>query len=192
MPARQVSQDTALSAIRTATATALDDEPGTAVWIGVDGHGGAGKSTFAARIVHALPRAVLVHVDDFSGPRLATWDHDRFREQVVRPLLAGRAARYQRWDWDRDAGAEWHDVAPGSVIVVEGVSATTSVVGVPWTVQVWVSTPRETRLQRALERDGPDLMPRWLQDWMPSEEAYIAREHPQQRVDLVVAGTEPR
>jgi hypothetical protein len=34
------------------------------------------------------------------------------------------------------------------------------------------------------------MLPHWLEVWMPSEEAYIARERPQERVDLVVCGTE--
>ena len=32
----------------------------------------------------------------------AEWDWTRFAEQVRDPLLAGRVARYQHWDWDRD------------------------------------------------------------------------------------------
>ncbi len=59
----------------------------------------------------------------------------------------------------------------------------------PWAVRVWIDAPRDVRLRRALERDGPRLVPRWLEDWMPSEEAYIAREHPLPRADLLVDGT---
>jgi ribosomal protein S18 acetylase RimI-like enzyme len=29
---------------------------------------------------------------------------------------------------------------------------------------------------------------RWLDEWMPSEDEYVAREHPEQRADLVVSG----
>jgi uridine kinase len=131
---------------------------------------------------------VVVHIDDFWGPHIAEWDWDRFEAQVAAPLRAGRPAHYQRWNWDADAGAEWHDVAPGRVVVVEGVSATRAEVSVPWAVRVWVEAPRDVRLRRALERDGPRLVTRWLEDWMPSEEAYIARDAPAARADLVVDG----
>jgi uridine kinase len=63
-------------------------------------------------------------------------------------------------------------------------------VGAPWSCQIWVDAPREIRLERAVERDGPELLPHWLDVWMPSEEAYIERERPQDRVDLLVNGTE--
>jgi uridine kinase len=73
---------------------------------------------------------------------------------------------------------------------VEGVSATRGEVDVPWALQIWVDAPREVRLRRAVERDGAGMLAHWLDVWMPSEEAYIARERPQERVDLLVEGIE--
>ena len=162
--------------------------PAETLWVGIDGPGGAGKSTLATHVAADVEGAVVVEVDDFSGPQVAEWDWPRFEHQVVAPLLAGRPARYQVWNWDADAGAEWREVAVGSVVLVEGVSATRSELVVPWDVTVWVETPREVRLARARERDGPEIMIRWHEHWIPSEEAYIAREHPQDRVDLIVPG----
>ena len=34
------------------------------------------------------------------------------------------------------------------------------------------------------------MLTRWLDDWMPSEERYAARERPEERVDLIISGTE--
>jgi ribosomal protein S18 acetylase RimI-like enzyme/uridine kinase len=161
---------------------------GRTVFIGVDGCGGAGKTTIAARLAEALPHAVVVHVDDFAAPTVPEWDWDRMEAQLLAPLRAGRNARYQRWDWDSDAGAEWHDVPAGVPVVIEGVSSTRREVHAPWALQIWVDAPREARLDRALDRDGPALMHRWVDEWMPSEDEYVAREHPERRVDLVVSG----
>jgi uridine kinase len=159
-------------------------------WVGIDGCGASGKTSLAAAISAAVPAAVVVHVDDFSGPQVAEWDWERFDAQVVRPLLEGCTARYQRWDWDRDTGAEWHEIAPRGLVIVEGVSSTRREVRVLWDLTVWVDAPREVRLARAIERDGEAMLPRWLDDWMPSEDAYIARERPQERVDLIVSGAD--
>jgi uridine kinase len=158
-------------------------------YVGIDGCGAAGKSTLAGLVAAAVERAVVITVDDFATPRLTSWDYPRFAADVVAPLLAGRPARYQRWDWDTDRGAEWHDVPPGSLLVVEGVSCTRDEVGLPWDLRVWVEAPRELRLARALERDGQERLPLWRDVWLPSEEAYVAAQHPERRADLVVDGT---
>jgi uridine kinase len=154
-------------------------------WIGVDGKGASGKTALAARIAAALAGSVVVHIDDFARPDLRGWDRDRFVREVLQPLFAGRQGRYQRWDFDRNVGAEWHTVPTGIPVVVEGVSATDVRIGVPWDFTIWVEVPYEIRLARALERDGRHMMERWLTDWMPSEDAYEQEQRPQDRVDLV-------
>jgi uridine kinase len=183
MPER-VSRDEALARI-----AALPRD--RTVLVGIDGYGGAGKSTFAAAAAQRVPSAVVVHVDDFAAPDIPQWDWDRLRAQVLLPLLAGRPGRYQRWDWPSNTGAEWHDVPVGRIVLVEGVSSTRREVDAPWDLTVWIDTPEPTRLDRALERDGPAMMARWHEEWLPSENAYVARENPLARVDLIVSGTEP-
>jgi uridine kinase len=165
--------------------------PDRTVFVGIDGFGGAGKSSLAGAIAAELPRAAVVRVDDFWGPNVAEWDWSRFRRQVLEPLLAAEPGRYQVWNWAADAGGEWVELPAGAVVVVEGVSSTRAEAGVPWDLTVWVEASHGIRLTRALERDGPQLMHRWLDDWMPSEEGYAAREHPQDRADLLVDGATP-
>jgi hypothetical protein len=177
---------------------------GRTLFVGVDGPGGAGKSTLAARLAAAV-RGQVVSVDDFAGPDIPEWDWHRFDAQVVRPLVAGRLARYERRSWDGADGADgagsadgpdgagspdWAEVRPGGVLVVEGVSATRAESTAPWDLRIWVEAPPGVRLARVLERDGGALREKWLQDWIPSEEAYIAAQRPAERADLIVSGTE--
>jgi uridine kinase len=165
---------------------------GRTVLVGIDGFGGSGKSTLTRRIAAEVPGSVVVEVDDFSGPSVAdcAWEWHRLRAQVLVPLLAGRPGRYQRWDWRSDSAGDWLDVPVGRTVLIEGVSSTRQEVAAPWDLTIWVDAPRDLRLQRALDRDGAEMLDRWLTDWMPSEEAYAARERPQERVDLIVRGSE--
>src|SRR5271169_4355907 len=115
--------------------------------VAIDGHGGAGKSTLARKIGRGVEDVTIVSLDDFSSPSVLGWDQDRFRSQVLRPRLAGQQGRYQRWDWDTDKGAEWHDVPTGGTVVVEGVSSTRTELGNPWDLTVWVDAPEDVRLR---------------------------------------------
>lgn len=172
-----------------AVLAALTDHTGTR-WVGIDGKGASGKTTLANRIAAAVPPAVVIHNDDFARPGRPGWDRDRFVRQVLEPLQAGRPGRYQRWDLDADAGAEWHTVPVGVPVILEGVSSTDVRLPVPWDFTIWIEVQAAVRRARIVERDGAALWQTWLTDWIPSEDAYVADQRPQDRVDLVYVPVE--
>lgn len=165
-----------------------DEDTGGTTFIGIDGLGAAGKSTLARDMANAVGGAPVVPVDDFWEPGVAEWDWERFNAEVAEPLVAARSARYRAWDWDAHAFGGWRRVDPHRLVIVEGVSATRREVQLPWTLTVWVDAPAEVRLRRVRDRDGDSMLSTWLDDWMPSEQAYVERERPMDRVDVIVAG----
>ena len=159
------------------------------VWVGVDGFGGAGKTTLAGELAAAVPGAVVIETDDLQGPGVPEWDWARLYEQVVLPLSRGDEAHYELWRWGDPAGSGWRRVPPDRLVILEGVSATRRELAIPWDLTVWVDAPVAVRRDRIAGRDGQALDQVWRESWTPSEEAYAAREHPQDRVDLIVDGT---
>lgn len=180
---------------------ALDRRRSTLL-IGIDGLGGSGKSTLARELAGLLPDATVVEFDDFYRStherqlRAAARDREiggdfdwrRILGQVLRPLAADEAARYQRYDWDRDELAEWRRVSPGGVVLVEGNYSTRDELRDYYDLTVWVAAPYEMRLRRGVERDGEHARDRWVNEWMPEEERYVEAFRPADRVDVVVNG----
>jgi len=157
--------------------------------VAVDGPGGAGKSTLASRLSSALGDAPVIHTDDF-----ASWDvplewWPRLRAQVLDPLSRDEPARWQRYDWETERLAEWHETAPAPFLILEGVSSSRAAFRPYLSYTIWVETPRDERLRRGLERDGSAALPLW-QTWMADEDAYIAHEQPLAHADIIVAGTD--
>jgi len=155
--------------------------------VAIDGPGGAGKSTLAARVAGALD-AQVVRTDDF-----ASWDEPfewwpRLIKQVLAPLSRNQPGRYQRSDWPTRRLAEWHDVPVAPFLVLEGVSSSRQAFARYLAFRVWVETPRAERLRRGLERDGEDALDPW-RVWMAREDAYVAAEHPEEHADLVASGS---
>jgi len=159
--------------------------------VAIDGCGGSGKSEFAAELARVLPNATVVHTDGFARPHVRGWEWNRMREQVLEPILADQPGRYQRYDWETDAPAEWHDVPVGGTLIVEGVSSMRRELGTYWDVAIWVEAPYDVRLRRGVARDGEALRARWTDVWMPEEAEYVAAERPDLRADVVADGTQP-
>jgi uridine kinase len=153
----------------------------------VDGRAGAGKTTLAERLATALGNVPVVPTDDF-----ASWDEPfdwwpRLLDQVLRPLAAGKTARYQRYDWARNELCDWVEVPESTHVVLEGASSSRLAFRPYLSFTIWVETPPEICLARGIERDGEDMRPQW-ERWIAEENLYIRGEAPDRRADLVVAG----
>lgn len=176
-----------------------------AVLVAIDGPGGAGKTTLAALLSSALDTSSLdvqvVHFDDFFLPSSqrprgplsekpigGDFDWLRLRDEVLTPLRRNQAARYRRYDWDRDALAEFTELSLGGVVIVEGIYSSRRELAPFYDLRVWVECPREVRLARGVQRDGERARAQWENDWMPSEDRYILEHRPRECADVVVSG----
>lgn len=157
--------------------------------VAIDGFGASGKSVLAARLAEEFSGHV-VGLDDFTRPGTPTWEHERFIDEVLTPLRAGRDALFRPWPYSQDAPSEPVRVPAGGLVLVEGVSALALAVvervGRWWDLSVWVEASEATRRARIAERDGEALLPLWEGQWWPSERRYFAEEDPASRADFVL------
>jgi len=176
----------------------------------VDGPSGAGKTQFAAGLAIALGDPPLLHMDElYPG-----WDGlaagvALLRRDVVRPLAAGRPARYPRWDWARATYAEFHELGTPALLIVEGVGAgavtppnatvpptgavvNASAVGQAGAAEraapatsllMWLDASEEVRYRRAMERDGATYAPHWAR-WAAQERAHFTADRTRDRADV--------
>jgi uridine kinase len=155
--------------------------------VGIDGCGGAGKTTFATRLARAAGQAPIVHTDDFASHDVPIDWWPRLLAEVIEPLLAGRRATYSAYDWVRRTAGPTRHVDPAPLVVIEGVGACRGAWRRRLVASIWIDTPREERLRRGLARDGAELADFW-RDWMIAEDRYVAAEDPAGHVDIVVDG----
>lgn len=156
---------------------ALLSRPAPVRLVAVDGPGGAGKGTFAARLARSAAGAVIVHTDDF-----ASWDEPlgwwpRLLEQVIDPLVAGHEGRFQRFDWSEGRLVEWVTVERAPIVISEGVSSGRKGWSHHLAYTVFVDAPEPSRLRRGLDRDGDHMVDHW-RSWMASEEDHFTDDHP--------------
>lgn len=165
-------------------------EIGTVRLVTVDGYSGAGKSRLTGRLASALGRVPTVHLDYF----YPGWDGlaaavDLAVQWVAEPLVAGRPARWRRFDWAAGAFAEWRETPWAPVVVMEGCGAGAAALRPYTSTAVWVDTPAVLREHRLHGRiDWPRYAPH-RERWAAQEEAFYAAEQPWQHADALVDGT---
>ena len=175
--------------------------PGRATLVAIDGLTCAGKSTLASQVAGALQDATVVGIDGFYRPMAAGeramlgpresydlyFDWERLLRDVLIPLSRHSRARYRRHDWVANGLAEWHQIEPRTVIIVEGVYSTRPELRPYFNVTVYVDAPRDVRLARLLDRRYADTS--WVDHWMAVEDWYVEHVHPTKAVGLVVRGS---
>jgi uridine kinase len=156
--------------------------------VGIDGCGGAGKTTFAQRLARHGGGWPIIHTDDFASHAEPIEWWPRMLAQVVDPLLRNETARFRPYDWvHRRLHDDEFSVAPDDVVIIEGVGATRAAWRDRLALRIWVDADSDLRLRRGLQRDGEELAEFW-RDWRIAEDAYVAADDPVTNADLVVAG----
>jgi uridine kinase len=151
--------------------------------VGLGGRGASGKTTLARQV----PGAQIVATDAFwdgSGFDLA-----RLRREVLQPLARRARAVFDTFDWlSQQPVPQPSLVEPRGIVVVEGVCALHRDLRDAYDLRLWLDTPREVCLARAIARDGEEARRVWEERWIPGEERYIAADRPQGAADLLVGG----
>lgn len=152
--------------------------------VAIDGPCASGKSTLgkALQEIYGCP---LIHMDDFflrpeqrTQKRLAqpggNVDHERFAQEVLTPLLAGKPFRYQPWSCQRGGFAEEITVPSAALTVVEGCYSLRPDLRNAYQLRIWAEASMECRQQRLLARGGPECLARFEQLWIPLEDCYFS------------------
>ncbi len=192
----------ACAILESATRAALTDRRVSGrLIVGIDGAGGAGKSTLARGISDAFAgRVAIVRCDDFYRPLIDTqysrltpeeayenyFDWRRLRDEVLIPLRGGKRARYQRYDWSTDRLAEWIEVESREIVLVEGVFSTRPELRPLIDVAIFIETPCDERMRRMLAR--PQGSTSWMDPWIAAEDWYLENVVPHHRADFAIEG----
>ncbi|MEA4883583.1 MAG: hypothetical protein VB144_08010 [Clostridia bacterium] len=158
------------------------------VCVAIDGPSGAGKSTLAA-LLGQVYNCNIFHMDDFSLPpelkteeRLAeaggNVDYLRFRQEVVGGLQTGREFSYRPYDCRRQTYGQPVTVSPKRLNVIEGVYSQHPALVDCYQLEVFLSVDKAEQLRRIERRNGPLMLKRFINEWIPLENTGAGRVKP--------------
>lgn len=184
--------------------------------IGIDGLGGAGKSTLAEQLCQQLQsdgRAVLLlHIDDFIHPRAVRynaaypewicyydlqWRFDYFAG-IINELKAHRSPSVdiQLYDKEQDTYATHRfAISDHTIVIVEGIFLQREVYNGLFDYMIYMDIPEDIRLRRVLQRDTyigseQQIAAKYINRYFPAERQYLQEYQPQNKADLVVSLSE--
>jgi len=151
----------------------------------IDGHSGAGKTTFAEGLSRSVG-AELVSTDDL----LDGWDDQftywkRLMCNVFEPIAVGRPGGYRRYDWVQGKFTEWVPVKPAPILIVEGVGAARAEGRELASLTIFIDASRSLREVRSLARDG-QAMQAHLARWRHREDLHFGADATAWCADLVI------
>jgi uridine kinase len=153
--------------------------------VGVDGHAGSGKSTFAGELAAALGGAPVLHLDDIaSHEELFAWT-GRLLEQVIEPLRRGATAHYSPYDWRARRFGAPCPLPSAPVVLLEGVGAGRRALRPHLARLLWMELPAEESWTRGRSRDGEEQREFW-DGWVPAERRHFADDPSRPYADLLV------
>ncbi len=184
--------------------------------IGIDGLGGAGKSTISEALKCFLETencpVTLLHIDDFIHTRAIRynddyaewecyyylqWRYDYLINEVIQPLKHGECHKtielYDK-EYDTYILSEIH-IPSGSIVVIEGVFLQREELRDVFDTVAYVHVPEEVRLKRVLKRDGyignaGQIERKYRERYFPAEHYYCRTCQPDSKAAYVISETE--
>lgn len=165
------------------------------VFVAIDGPCTSGKTTLATVLQRRFGGNVL-HMDDFFlRPEQRTperfvepggnVDRERFEDEVLAPLAAGKIAQYRPWDCHTGDFAASHNVEPARLTIVEGSYSMHPALRGYYDLMICLTIDSGEQLRR-LEARNPRMLQRFIDEWIPLENRYFASTETRTAADMIV------
>lgn len=181
------------------------------VTVGIDGLGGAGKSTIADRVSDALTsngvHVILLHIDDFITTRAVRydpnypqwqcyyelqWRYGYFREVIGRLLTNGDRVEVELYDKDNDSYIRRDFcTTKRTVILTEGIFLQRKELSGIFDLMAYVDVSQEERLRRVIGRDTyigneGEIIEKYENRYFPAERIYFSQYRPDLSADILI------
>lgn len=165
------------------------------VFVAIDGPCTSGKTTLATVLQRRFGGNVL-HMDDFflrpeqrTPERFAepggNVDRERFEDEVLAPLAAGKIAQYRPWDCHTGDFAASRNVEPARLTIVEGSYSMHPALRGYYDLMICLTIDSGEQLRR-LEARNPRMLQRFIDEWIPLENRYFASTETRTAADVIV------
>lgn len=154
--------------------------------VAIDGMSGSGKSTLGAWLHEEFPESNIFHMDDYflqsyqrTKERLAevggNVDYERFKAEVLDHVREKSGLTFARFDCGTKSLLEGKKVEWQPIVIIEGSYSHHPYFGDNYDLRVFCEVSEEEQKERILKRNGPQQLGRFIEEWIPKENAYFQK-----------------
>lgn len=166
------------------------------VTVAIEGNCCAGKTSLAALLEQVYDCNVF-HMDHFFlTPELRTEerlnetggnvDYARFRDEVIQGIESGGEFEYRVYNCSMQAMERTVRVRPKKLNIVEGSYSMHPTLSEHYDLSVFLAVDPEEQSRRILERNGPVMHRRFMEEWVPKENRYFEEFRIASKCDIVI------
>lgn len=182
--------------------------------VGIDGLGGAGKSTISEKICKKLENyhlhVILLHIDDFINTRkirydsaypewecyyYLQWRYDYFIG-IMNQLKSNTENNIAIELYDKENDNYFkknYNTKEKTIIIVEGIFLQRKEIQKIFDYMIYINIPENIRMQRVLKRDSyigntKQIISKYENRYFPAERNYFKKYHPEQTANFVING----
>lgn len=178
--------------------------------VGIDGLGGAGKSTISEELCRKFESAhyhtILLHIDDFIHVRKIRynsacpewqcyydlqWRYDYLLDVIGQLKSADDACvEIELYDKDNDTYyKQCFDVKENTIVIVEGIFLQRKELKGLFDYMIYIDIPEDVRLDRVLKRDTyiggeQEIIDKYHNRYFPAEHIYVEKYAPHKGADF--------
>lgn len=185
--------------------------------IGIDGLGGAGKSTISEELCDLLNKenynVAILHIDDFIYPKAIRyndnyaewecyynlqWRYDYLVNEILNPIKCGTDFKDEIELYNKDNDSyllSEINVPVGSIVIVEGVFLQRQELKGIFDYMIYIDIPENIRFNRVLERDRyignkQQIKSKYENRYFPAEHYYTELCSPSENADYIIPMSE--
>ncbi len=163
--------------------------------VAIDGNSGSGKSSLAG-LLSSVYDCNIFHMDDFflrpqqrTPERLDTpggnVDYERFKLEVLDNLIEGKEFSYKKYSCRTSGFSEPIKISPKKINIIEGSYSCHPYLSEAYHLKIFLKATFKTQRRRILKRNGPQMLDRFLNEWIPMENKYFEAFDIEGNSDLV-------
>lgn len=152
--------------------------------VAIDGMSASGKTTLGHLLHMQFPNSNLFHMDDYflqphqrTAKRLSevggNIDYERFMGEIILHLNDRDGVSFRKFDCQTlTLGSKSH-VTWKPLVIIEGAYSQHPYFGEPYDLRIFCEISEEEQKKRILKRNGPEMLERFVNDWIPKENVYF-------------------